>query len=271
MNMYYSRDLNEMQYQTPALFGSRNEKDNYGIAYIGMDTQKPFSVLSINTLVGLNFLSPASGSQCFCFYRYDETGKKIENITEWGLNQFVKQYGKKGINKETIFQYVYSVLHNPSYRKKYELNLKREFPRIPFYSDFKKWSEWGKALMDLHIKYESVKPFELEETTIKEIKNPKCKLKADKDSGYIYLDEASTLSGIPAEAWDYKLGSRSALEWILDQFKEDKPKDPTILEKFNTFKFADYKEHVINLLKRVCTVSVETMKIIAEMEKTKSS
>ena len=76
---------------------------------------------------------------------------------------------------------------------------------------------------------------------------------------------------VPAEAWKYKVGNRSALEWVLDQYKEKKPSDPTILEKFNTYKFADYKEQVIDLLKRVCTVSVETMKIIGEMEKIKSA
>lgn len=179
----------------------------------------------------------------------------------------VETDGKKGIDKKTIFQYVYAVLHNPAYRKKYELNLKREFPRIPFYTDFKKWSDWGKTLMDLHLNYEISKPYSLKVITDKEIKDPKCKLKADKDKGLILLDDATTLTGIPTEAWNYKLGNRSALEWVLDQYKEKKPSDPTILEKFNTYKFADYKEQVIDLLKRVCTVSVETMKIIDEMKK----
>ncbi len=82
------------------------------------------------------------------------------------------------------------------------------------------------------------------------------------------LDDVTTLTGVPPEAWDYKLGNRSALEWILDQYKEKKPKDPTIAEKFNTYKFADHKTQVIDLLKRVTTVSVETMKIIEEMGKT---
>ena len=145
--------------------------------------------------------------------------------------------------------------------------MKREFPRIPFYEDFKKWSDWGKALMDLHINYETVQPSELKETTVNEITNPKCKLKADKETGIIFLDENTTLAGIPAEAWNYKLGNRSALEWVLDQYKEKKPSDPTIAEKFNTYKFADYKDQVIDLLKKVCTVSVETIKIIEEMNK----
>jgi predicted helicase len=82
----------------------------------------------------------------------------------------------------------------------------------------------------------------------------------------IALDSNTTLSGVPSGAWEYKLGNRSALEWVLDQYKEKKPSDPTIAEKFNTYRFADYKNHVIDLLKRVCTVSVETVKITESMK-----
>ena len=46
------------------------------------------------------------------------------------------------------------------------------------------------------------------------------------------------------DATIYRLGNRSALEWILDQYKEKTPKDPTIREKFNTYRFADHKENV---------------------------
>jgi predicted helicase len=52
---------------------------------------------------------------------------------------------------------------------------------------------------------------------------------------------------------------------VLDQYKEKKPSDPTIAEKFNTYRFADYKEKVIDLLMRVCTVSVRTMEIVVLM------
>ncbi|MCC5627359.1 hypothetical protein LC613_03945 [Nostoc sphaeroides CHAB 2801] len=85
-------------------------------------------------------------------------------------------------------------------------------------------------------------------------------------NGTIILDDVTTLEGVPKIAWEYRLGNRCALEWILDQYKEKKPKDPTIAEKFNTYCFADYKEQVIDLLQRVCTVSVETMQIIQQIE-----
>ena len=90
-------------------------------------------------------------------------------------------------------------------------------------------------------------------------------LRADKERGIITLDDKTTLSGVPPDAWRYMLGSRSALEWVLDQYKEKKPRDPTIRERFNTYRFADYKEHVIDLLRRVCTVSVQTMDVVDDM------
>lgn len=125
--------------------------------------------------------------------------------------------------------------------------------------------------MDLHIGYETVKPFKLKRTDIEDVKatkaglSPKPMLKADKGAGTITLDSETTLSGIPPACWDYKLGNRSGLEWVLDQYKEKTPRDPTIREKFNTYRFADYKEHVIDLLRRVARVSVETMDVVTQM------
>jgi predicted helicase len=175
------------------------------------------------------------------------------------------------ITKDDIFHYVDAVLHDPVYREKYALNLKREFPRIPFYADFRCWAAWGEKLMQLHIGYETVEPWELKRTDAKDEKAarasvaPKTILKADRDNGIIVLDSETQLSGIPASAWDYRLGNRSALDWILDQYKEKTPKDPTIREKFNTYRFADYKETVVDLLARVTRVSVETVDIVEEM------
>ncbi|MGP1382418.1 MAG: type ISP restriction/modification enzyme [Thainema sp.] len=208
-----------------------------------------------------------------------------------GLSPLSDQVDQAEITKLDIFHYTYAVLHHPAYRTKYELNLKREFPRLPYYPNFQQWATWGKTLMDLHLTYETAAPYGLEridqsgvganghsplqaslipeeDTPAKPKKTPKPKLKADKTQGHIILDTDTTLTGVPAVAWDYKLGNRSALEWILDQYKEKKPKDPTIRELFNTYRFADYKEHVIDLLQRVCTVSVETMKIIHQMPDT---
>jgi predicted helicase len=176
------------------------------------------------------------------------------------------------ITKDAIFTYVYAVLLDPVYRETYALNLKREFPRIPFYPDFWRWARWGERLMDLHVGYETVEPWPLVREDVPDEKArkaglpPKTILKADREAGAIRLDSETTLSGVPPEAWTYRLGNRSALDWVLDQHKEKTPKDPTVREKFNTYRFADHKEKVVDLLTRVTRVSVETMNIVEAMK-----
>ena len=125
----------------------------------------------------------------------------------------------------------------------------------------------GQQLLDLHIGFETAEPYALKRlnTAPKRGKTPRSVLRADKARGRIVLDDATTLTGVPPDAWRYRLGSRSALEWVLDQYKERTPRDPTIAAKFNTYRFADHKERVIDLLRRVCTVSVETMNIVDGM------
>ena len=101
------------------------------------------------------------------------------------------------------------------------------------------------------------------------ISSGRAKLQAKREDGRIVVDEKTTLDGIPPEAWEYKLGGRSALEWVLDQHKEKKVKDTTVAKKFPPSPFSSRKEEVIELLRRVCTVSVETVKIIRKMESEK--
>lgn len=270
------------------ILGESLNLENRLICTSGEWANKPFHTIASQKLVGFDTLEK---TQCFPLYRYAEDGGRVENITDWALKQFQKRYkGEKvtvtsevtvtsagrEITKENIFHYVYAVLHHPAYREKYEINLKREFPRIPFYDDFWQWAEWGRQLMDLHLNYETVKPYPLErEDKIAPTAIPggedaalsaiRPRLIARQEKGEIEVDTITTLRGVPAEAWDYQLGTYSALGWILERYKEKKPKDPTIAEKFNTYRFADYKEQVIDLLRRVCTVSVETMEIIKEM------
>jgi predicted helicase len=269
---YYDSIITHRIYQQDRIFPIEGTWKNIVIAYTQPGSQKPFMVGAADQLLDLHFVGAAAGTECLPKYRY-ENGRPLDNVTDWALDQFRKRYESGGsrktrpVTKDTIFYYVYGVLHDPVYREKYALNLKRDFPRIPFYKDLWKWAEWGKELMGLHIGYETVAPANLKRVDVPDEKArkaglaPKCLLKADKNDGRIIIDSETTLTGIPPEAWDYRLGNRSALEWILDQYKEKKPKDPTIREKFNTYRFADYKEKVIDLLMRVTTVSIRTVAI----------
>src|SRR5215208_7724239 len=138
--------------------------------------------------------------------RVGPTAGSAENITDWALAQFQSQYDAAGagsngpLTKDAIFHYVYAVLHDPAYRETYAQNLKREFPRIPFYDDFSRWADWGEALIKLHIGYESVEPWPLERFDAPDEKAkaaglpPKTVLKADKDAGVIVIDSETQLT-----------------------------------------------------------------------------
>ena len=218
---------------------------------------------------------------------------------EWGKD-FDKTY-PDGIGAEDVFAYTYAVLHDPVYLHDYATDLLREFPRLPLYHEFDIWARMGRELLDLHVGFESAEPYPLErvekspspkpssvrETTAPagyatterglsspspstgegrgESEPPRARLRAYKERGIIVLDDQTSLAGVPPDAWRYRLGNRSALEWVLDQYKEKKPRDPTIRERFDTYRFADHKERVIDLLKRVCTVSVKTMETVDDM------
>lgn len=244
---------------------------NEGISFSTTGHRAPFMALAIDGIADLHFGASLDGYQQVTRYRYDVHGIRLDNITDWALKSFTDRYGKAAaISKDDIFAYVYAVLHDPMYRETYALNLKREFPRIPLYPDFRKWRDWGQRLLDLHIGYETVEPFALTRTDAPDPKRaegttPVVRLKSDPDSGVVVLDADTQLSGIPIEAWRYRLGNRSAIDWVLDQHKEKTPRDPTIREKFNTYRFADYKETVADLLARVVTVSVETVAITDAM------
>jgi predicted helicase len=247
----------------------RSDRKNVAICVSG-GKRAPFAVLAINREPNLDFFLPA-GVQFFPRYRYNSSGERIDNITEWALCQFEVHYDDQTkISKGRIFAYCYAILHDATYREKYVLNLKRDFPRIPLYSDFDMWAAWGEELLSLHVSYENAKPFKFARIDTPNPKraegsHPKSKLRSDPDKGLVVVDEDTQLTGIPREAWDYRLGNRSAIDWVLDQHKEKTPRDPTVRAKFNTYRFADYKEEMIKLLARVITVSLETVKITDAM------
>ena len=242
-----------------------------------MGSRRPFAV-SLQTRFRTYHVF-TTDTQCLPLYRYTEDGERVSNITDWGLkvvnDHYRKEFGRhfeevaggESITAEDIFAYTYAVLHDPVYRYDYKNDLLREFPRLPLYHDFDVWRDMGRELLDLHIGFEDAEPYPLER---RDTDKPATRVmlranKQDKERGIIRIDDRTTLSGVPESAWRYMLGNRSALEWVLDQYKEKKPRDPTIREKFNTYKFADYKERVIDLLMRVCTVSVKTMEIVDGM------
>ncbi len=264
---YYAPIITHRRYQMPQIFPHEVDGENKVINFCV--NGKAFYALAANKLTDLHF---TGDTQCLPLYRYTAEGERVSNITEWGLWQFREHYGDDGITAEDIFAYTYAVLHDPAYREMYQVDLLREFPRLPFYEEFAPLARMGRELLDLHIGFESVEPWPLErvETPMDRLArqdrvSPRVVLRADKGRGAIVLDSKTTLTGVPESAWRYRLGNRSALEWVLDQYKERKPRDPTIRERFNTYRFADHKERVIDLLQRVCAVSARTVEIVEGM------
>lgn len=268
---------------------------NEAICFSDIGSRTGTCILAIDGPADLHFGAAIDAYQQVARYRYTKTGDRLDNVTDWALRLFENTYGKAGhlapgrstatavgkgtrrsdiartLTKESIFHYVYAVLYDPVYRETYALNMKREFPRIPFYADFWRWSDWGKELVGLHVGYDGIKPWPLQriDKLAKHVATgqaPKVLLKADKGNGVIIVDSITSLTGIPTEVWDYKLGNRSALEWVLDQHKERKPKDSIIAASFNTYRFAAYKEQVIGLIGRVTRLSVDTVRITEEMK-----
>ena len=280
--LYYHQSLNEMQYQLPQVFPTGKVSENKVICFQGTGARRTFAALATDKVPDLHVFF--DGTQCLPLYRYTEDGERVSNITDWGLKRindhYRKEFGKHflevvgadNITAEDIFAYTYAVLHDPVYRHDYKNDLLREFPRLPLYHDFDLWREMGNSLLDLHLNFETADPYPLERiekppsrAAGKSGQPPKPILRADKEKGLLIVDEQTTLAGVPEFAWEYQLGNRTALEWVLDQYKEKKPRDPTIRERFNNYRFADHKEQVIDLLRRVCTVSYKTAEIVGGM------
>ena len=244
------------------LFGQDLDQPNQVINFRAKG--KNFHVLATDKPADIHF---TTDTQCLPLYRYTAAGERVSNITDWGLQQFREHYRDDALSAEDIFAYTYAVLHDPVYRYDYAADLLREFPRLPFYADFGNWVAMGRELLALHLGFETAEPYPLERRDNEKAPagGGRAILRADKEKGLIRLDEQTTLAGIPEAAWRYVLGSRSALEWVLDQYKERKPKDAAIAAKFNAYRFADYKDAVIALLQRVCAVSVGTMEVVDDM------
>jgi predicted helicase/very-short-patch-repair endonuclease len=174
--------------------------------------------------------------------------------------------GVRSITKLDIFHYIYALLHHPTYRERYAANLRRELPRIPFAKDFWAFAEAGKKLATLHVEYEKQKQYKLEvvESKVGHLNYRVEKMKLSKDKKTLIYNDFFTLGGIPKEAFEYRLGNRSALEWIIDQYQVSTDKRSGITNDPNR---NDDPEYIMRLIDQVITVSVETVKIVKSLPK----
>jgi predicted helicase len=255
---FYSLFLNR-QYLQRRIFPTPGV-DNFAICCTN-HTQIPFVAQITNNIV--NEAVGGRAGQCFPYYIYNEDGtNRRENITDWALKQFREHYKDKKIDKWAIFYYVYGVLHHPGYREKFADNLKRELPRIPFAPDFKAFAKAGKKLAGLHLDYEQLKPWDLNFVETRGVPlsyRVDEKMRLSKDKLSLKVNPSLTLAGIPPAAFEYRLGNRSALDWVIDQYQVSTDKRSGITSDPNR---DDDPEYIVRLVGQVIRVSMETVAIV---------
>ena len=207
------------------------------------------------------------------------------NITPKTLTRY--QMLDNSITDEDVFFYVYGILHSPNYRLAFVADLKKSLPRIPRPMDadqFWAFSKAGRSLADLHIGYENVEPWPDLETNfaegfdtnnpsswlVEKMRHPKVvdvetKKKVDDKTSVVYNSQV-TITGIPERAHEYVLGARSAIGWVLNQYKVDKHKDSGIVNDPNDWAAEhDKPTYIFDLLRSVVTVSMRTLEIIDDL------
>lgn len=259
--------LDDIAVDEPAhsrLFAPQSIQHAPAITLSDVGHRADFAALMVNGVHDLHLCASSDAFQAFPLFTYDaEGGHRRDNVTDWALEQFRARYPKVKVTKKDIFHYVYAVLHHPAYREKYAANLRRELPRIPFAEDFAAFAKAGETLAALHTGYESQKEYKL-----KRVETPGVKpdwrverMKLSKDKRALIYNDWLTLEGLPAEAHDYRLGNRSALDWIVDQYQVERSKEnpDEILSDPNR---VDDEDYIVRLIGQVVTVSVETMKLV---------
>jgi predicted helicase len=258
MAHYFDDFWNEERYRLPNVFPNVGVA-NKTICINGVGSSKPYHPLATDRVFSFDLLDK---TQSFAYFTFDADGtNRRENITDWALSKFRAHYADDKITKWDIFHATYAVLHHPEYRTRYAANLKRELPRIPFPPDFHTFAAAGKRLMELHIDYEKQPEYVLEQ-----IEDPKAevsfrvdRMKLSKDKSELRYNDFLLLRGIPAAAYDYRLGNRSALEWVIDQYRISTDPRSGIVNDPN--RPGDPK-YILRLIGQVVTVSLETQRII---------
>ena len=177
------------------------------------------------------------------------------------LDKSGSQYEDESITRQDIFHYVYAVLHHPGYRDRYAGNLRQEVSRIPFAPTFWEFAKAGARLAELHVNYENQPQFELGrvEKPGEKLNWRVQKMRLSEDKNLLVYNEFLTLKGIPPEVYEYRLGNRSALEWVVDQYQVKSHERSGITNDPNR---RDDPQYILRLIGEVITVSLETVRIV---------
>lgn len=286
-SVYFDGQMNHRTYQLPKFFPTPKHKN---LAFVtSVDKNKVPSVLMLQELPDLHLIGD---SQTFALYSFEPVEidsddllslvddptvvdgyRRKDNITDATLKAYQKAYRDTKISTEDIFFYVYGLLHSAEYKEKYSADLAKMLPRIPKVKDFWGFSEAGRNLSAIHLNYESANPYPLEEVAKTAVDDEyemyrvqKLAFLGRKDKTGIVYNPNITLKGIPEEALEYQVNGKSALEWIIERYQVTVHKASQIRNDPN-----DYSQeignprYIIDLIKRIVTVSLETNKIVANL------
>ncbi|NTZ82564.1 damage-inducible protein [Burkholderia metallica] len=286
--MYFNRRFNEMVYQIPKIFPTPKH-ENIVISSTGVADRKGYSAFIANHVPNMHLTDTG---QCFPLYWYEKTEPtgeasapglfdvshaqpddygyvRRDAISDWALMQFQQHYGDTAITKKDIFFYVYGVLHSTEYKQRFAADLKKMLPRIPFAKDFRAFSDAGRSLAHWHLNYETVEPFPLTEESkrlVMEVADYRVnkmtfgKKGGKADKSVIVYNGNLTLRDIPLEAYEYVVNAKSAVEWIMERYAMVKDKTSGIENDPNAW--SDDPRYIVDLLKRVVRLSLETVRII---------
>ena len=286
---YYSRHLNEDLSQMSRIFPN-GELPNRVIAVTGKGGRSGFSALMMDALPNLHTIDTG---QCFPLWLYDSDEgaeadllgeqvpgyRRLDAITDYGLQQFRSAYPSEPITREDIFHYVYGLLHSEDYRSRYRANLAKELPRIPCVKrvqDYRAFRDAGIRLGDLHVGYEDVDPYpatvdtggklllEDAEATyrVKKMRHPGSG--KNKDRTTVTYNPQITIRDIPEAAWDYVINGKPALSWVMERQCVKTDKASGIVSDANRYAIETVGDprYPLDLFLRVITVSLETMEIV---------
>lgn len=298
-NIYFAAELIESIGLSPKLFPTPNHK-NLVICVSGIGASKDFSAIITDCIPDLQL---QFNGQCFPLYWYDSSDADVvdlfnqgaekpmdryvrkDGVTDWILSTAHKQYGYK-VTKEDIFYYVYGLLHSPDYRATFATDLKKSLPRLPLVEkvdDFWAFSKAGRELADLHLNYETIEPYRKCIVSFAPLTNKGDKMnyhvekmrfgKIDSktvDKSVIHYNNAITITDIPAEAYEYVVNGKSAIEWIMERYAITTDKKSGITNDPNDWaREHNDEKYILNLLLRVINVSVQTVEIVKKLPKLK--
>lgn len=293
--LYFNRDMNERVYQMPRLF-PQAESENL-VIQINENYRSGFPALISDAIPDLHCNGDVQAFPLF-FYEpkqvdsdsgnldlFEESSARLEFtrkdcITEYALSSFQDHFDDTSVTREDIFFYVYGVLHSLEYIEQFSDNLKKTLPKIPLvksHASFKQFVNAGRALARLHTKYERLEPYpatvEIKSNVsddailycVTKMKSPK--IGKDRDLSTIHYNDAITVRNIPLSAYDYVVAGKPAIEWVMERQGVVQNKETGIVNDANAWASEVHQNprYPLELLLKVITVSVETMKIVKSL------